>query len=423
MEGWLLIFVAVGSVLWIFMAYDVTQYDSHSILDAAEKFLDGDYSPLAAKSSYLQRYPFQLPFVFCIEQIYKITGPGRYMLIRLINVCFLCGIYKCLLKICDFILFGETEKKLAVFFLGGVWQPIFLSTFIYPLIPSMFFALFAVCSLFTYFAENSRKSIVFSGISLGMAILLKSNAWINYIAFGIIITLAIVKGGKKEIAGALLISAALAILGQNTIYLYYEKQSGYQIEDGAPKVLWLAMGLQEGNKAPGWNNGFNWNTLKSVNFDAEQAADIGKAAVKESLGGFIKQPTYTIKFFGKKEISQWCEPTYECFNASYHREHEKPMGGLTKSIYIGTAHKMLLFYFHCYQIISILGILLYCFKIKNTVEVEHLLIPLIILGGFLFHTFMEGKSSYIFPYYIMMLPFSIKGIFDFLSDPRSFKMK
>ena len=286
----MLLFITIGSVLWIFMAYDITQYDSHSILDAAEKFIDGDYSPLAAKSSYLQRYPFQLPFVFCAEQIYKITGPGRYMLIRLINVCFLYGIYKCLLKICNFILSGETEKKLA-------------------------------------------------------------------------------------------------------------------------------------SKAPGWNNGFNWDTLKSVDFDAKQAADIGKEAVKEALNNFIEQPTYAIKFFGKKEISQWCEPTYECFNASYHRKHEKPMGNLAKSIYVGTAHKLLLFYFHCYQIISILGILLYCLNVKNVIKVEQLLIPLTILGGFLFHTFMEGKSSYVFPYYIMMIPFSIKGILDLFSAIRGGKME
>ena len=423
LENALLLFITIGSVLWIFMAYDITQYDSHSILDAAEKFIDGDYSPLAAKSSYLQRYPFQLPFVFCAEQIYKITGPGRYMLIRLINVCFLYGIYKCLLKICNFILSGETEKKLAILLLCGAWQPVFLSTFIYPLIPSVFFSLFAACEFFTYFSEGNRRNVVFSGISLGMAILLKSNAWINYIAFGIIIALAIARGEKRQIEGALLISAALAILGQNAIYIYYEKQSGYQIEGGAPKVLWLAMGLQEGSKAPGWNNGFNWDTLKSVDFDAKQAADIGKEAVKEALNNFIEQPTYAIKFFGKKEISQWCEPTYECFNASYHREHEKPMGNLAKSIYVGTAHKLLLFYFHCYQIISILGILLYCLNVKNVIKVEQLLIPLTILGGFLFHTFMEGKSSYVFPYYIMMIPFSIKGILDLFSAIRGGKME
>lgn len=413
LEKFLLIFVAVTAVTWIFMAYDVPKHDSYTVVNAAEKFINGDFSPLATKSSYLQRYPYQLSFVFYVEQIYRITGPGRYMLLRILNVCYLMGIYKCIFKICDLILLGESEKKMAPFILFGFWPLIFLSTFIYSLIPSMFFFLLAICEFLIYFKGGTRRNSILSGIFMGISILLKSNAWINWIALGIIIVLTIAKDGKKQIAGILLVSAIVAIAGQNMINIYYETQSGYTIEKGTPKVLWLAMGLQNGNAAPGWYNGFPYKTLESVNFDVKQATALGKAAVKESILGFIKRPTHAIKFFVKKDLSQWCEPSYEGFNSSYHREHEKPMGNLTKSIYIGTAHEILLFHFHCYQMISIFGMLRYCLKIKrDTAKIEQLVIPLTILGGFLFHTFMEGKSSYVLPYYTMMLPFSIKGILD-----------
>lgn len=416
LEHCLLIFVVVMSVTWIFMAYDVPKYDSYTVVDAAERFINGDYSPLATKSSYLQRYPYQLPFVFYIEQIYRITGPGRYMLLRILNACYITGIFKCILKICDLISLGELEKKIAVIFLFGFWPLIFLSTFIYSLIPSMFFSLFAVCEVLSYFRDKG-EDVVLSGVLMGISILLKSNAWINWIAFAIIISLIIAKNRIMKTLWVILISAAIAVAGQNVINFYYETQSGYAIEKGTPKVLWLAMGLQDGNAAPGWYNGFPYKTLENVDFDTERAADLGKAAVKESIVEFIKQPIHAIKFFIKKDLSQWCEPSYECFNSSYHREHEKPMGNLAKSIYIGTAHEMLLFHFHCYQIISLFGVFLYCLKIKrDTVKIEQLIIPLTILGGFLFHTFMEGKSSYILPYYTMMLPFSIKGVLDFTSS-------
>lgn len=406
------------------MAYDITKYDSHTIVDAAEKFLSGNYSPLATKSGYLQRYPYQLPFVFYVEQIYKITGPGRYMFLRLLNVCYLVGIFKCLLKICDLILPEEKEKMLATLFLYGFWQPIFLSTFIYSLIPSMFLALLAICGVLTYLKNGTVQNIVGSGIFLGLSILLKSNAWINWIALGIIIVLIILKGGKRQIALVLLISAVVAFSGQSVVNFYYQNQSGYFIEEGTPKVLWLAMGLQEGNAAPGWYNGFPYKALESVDFDTERAAEIGKVAVQEALSGFIRHPAHAVKFFMEKEASQWCESTYECFNSSYHREREKPMGILAKSIYTGTAHKMLLFHFRSYQLLAILGALLHSLKIKkDTIKLEHLIIPLTILGGFLFHTFMEGKSSYVFPYYTMMLPFSIKGILDHFSSIRNKKIE
>lgn len=412
----LYVFVAAASVLWIFMAYDMTKYDSNTVVTAAEMFLKNDYSLLATKSSYLQRYPFQLPFVLCVELIYAITGPGRYMLLRLLNVCFLVGIYKCILRICDQLLPGEKEKKLATLFLYGFWQPIFLSTFIYSLIPSMFFALLAVCKVLAYLNGGTRRDVVFSGVSLGLSILLKSNAWINWIAFVIIIFLILAKGGKKQVAWLLLISAFVALAGQGAVNLYYEKKSGYHIESGTPKVLWLAMGLQEGNAAPGWYNGFPYHALESVGFDADQATEIGKSAVRDSLADFIKHPAHAVKFFIKKDASQWCEPTYECFNSSYHREREKPMGEIAKSIYIGTAHEFLLVHFRAYQIMALLGALLYCLRIKKeTIKIEHLIIPLTILGGFLFHTFMEGKSSYMFPYYTMMLPFSWAGLLSVFS--------
>lgn len=416
LETGLLIFVAVISILWIFMAYDMPKYDSQTVVEAAERFLNDDYSILAGKGSYLQRYPYQLPFVLLVEQIYKITGPGRYLLLRLLNVCCLVGIYKCLLKICDMILPGEAEKKMAALFLYGFWQPLFLSTFIYSLIPSMLCALWAVYQILVYFQRGNLRNIISSGLLLSLAIVLKSNAWINWIALGIILVLAMMKGGKKQVAGAILLSAVIAIAGQNIVSFSYQQRSGHPIGSGTPKVLWLAMGLQEGNAAPGWYNGFPFQVLESVDFDTQRAAELGKAAVKDALGKFVKRPDYALKFFFKKDAAQWCEPTYECLNTSYHRDREKPMGDLTKSIYTGTAHRILLFHLRSYQLLSLLGALLYCLQIKrDSVKIEHLIIPLTILGGFLFHTFMEGKSSYIFPYYTMILPFSCAGLLSAFS--------
>ena len=37
---------------------------------------------------------------------------------------------------------------------------------------------------------------------------------------------------------------------------------------------------------------------------------------------------------------------------------------------------------------------------------------LVILGGFAFHTFWEAKSQYIFPYFVILLPYGAAGISD-----------
>ena len=420
LEKILFISAAVGSILWIFSAYDVPKFDPFSILDAAEHFLANDYSALSSKGRYLQRYPFQLPFSLYVEQIYRITGPGRYLILRLLNVLYVIGIYKYIINIFKFVIHNEKERKLAVLLLFLCWQPVFLSTFIYPLIPSLLFYLMSVHEFMNFYFYYKKRRLIFSGLFLGMSILLKSNMWIGYIAFSILIILIVMRGTvSRQIFSVLLIALSFVLVKSNTVKLYYECQSGYQIEDGTPNILWVAMGLQESNKAPGWYNGFPYNTLKSVDFSTEKAAEIGRTSVKESIDKFVSDPMYAIKFFLKKELSQWCEPTYECFNLSYNREHEKPLGNLALSMYVGTAHELLLFEFHSFQIICIFGFLIYCVRIKiENICFDQLIIPLTILGGFIFHTFWEGKSQYIFPYYMMMIPFSISGLLSIFESKK-----
>ena len=38
---------------------------------------------------------------------------------------------------------------------------------------------------------------------------------------------------------------------------YYEQRAGMKLNDGMPYVLWIAMGMQEGEKEAGWYNGID----------------------------------------------------------------------------------------------------------------------------------------------------------------------
>lgn len=55
---------------------------------------------------------------------------------------------------------------------------------------------------------------------------------------------------------------------------FYEKCSGIEINEGAPKILWVAMGLQEGNLAPGWYNKYTLNTYTQSDYDEGKAINI-----------------------------------------------------------------------------------------------------------------------------------------------------
>ncbi len=420
LEKGLYIFIASASVLWIFMTYDIPKHDPQYLLEAAEEFLRDDYRHLTGADSYFQRYPYQLPFTFFVEQVYRITGPGRHMLIKLFNICCMIGIYRCMAKISYLFLSDEKDKKIAVLLLFTCWQPIFWTTFTYPLTPSLFCIFLSVSYFLTYLhsAQPGKIStLLFSGLCLGLAILLKSNMWISWIALGIVIFLVLCKQRNWKILLVPLVSVLLVTVGGAFINLHYESRSGIPIGKGTPGIVWIAMGLQESGRAPGWYNGFPPSIMKSENYDLDAVSEVAGESIKDSLRHFANHPKYMLEFFIKKEVSQWCEPTWECFFfSSAGREHEKPLNHLTNSVYNGTAHQGLLFLFHGFQIIWIFGFVCALFPVKGRkVAPESLILPLAILGGFLCHTFWEGKSQYIFPYYMMMLPCAIQGYSSFFS--------
>ena len=413
-------FIIITSIFWIFMAYDVPYADSGIMINASEKFLENDYEYISGANSYFQRYPYQLPFAFYVEQVYRITGPGRHLFLKILNVCYMVGIYGCMIKISNLFLSKETDKKIALILFFTCWQPIFLTTFIYPLTPSLLCIFLAVYHFlkYLYSLQTAKLStLALSGLYLGLAILFKNNMWISWIALGIVILLLLLKKKDWKILTTVLLSVLVVAVGGNLIRLHYEIRSGIPIGKGTPGIVWVAMGLQKSERAPGWYNGFPPNIMKTANYDSNTASELARESIKDSLGNFAEHPKYALEFFVKKEISQWCEPTWECFFlSSCQREHEKPLNHLTNSIYNGTVHQGLLFLFHSFQILWIFGFACALFPaIRKEKAMEALIFPLAILGGFLCHTFWEGKSQYVFPYYMMMLPCSVRGYIDFFS--------
>ena len=58
-------------------------------------------------------------------------------------------------------------------------------------------------------------------------------------------------------------------------------------------------------------------------------------------------------------------------------------------------------------------------------QIQKLFCLIIIIGGFLFHMFWEGKAQYILPYFIMVIPYSAAGIKEInnIIDSRILKLK
>src|SRR5699024_9420159 len=81
-----------------------------------------------------------------------------------------------------------------------------------------------------------------------------------------------------------------------------------------PMILYVAMGMQKGEGAPGWSNGYILhNYWGESDFDSEASTAMAIRDIGDSVDGFVENPGYAFWFYVEKFTSQWNDPTYECF--------------------------------------------------------------------------------------------------------------
>ncbi len=62
-----------------------------------------------------------------------------------------------------------------------------------------------------------------------------------------------------------------------------------------------------------------------------------------------------------------------------------------------------------FQQLIFFGMLLSLFELWRRRDMESSLLPLIILGGLLYHLLFEAKSQYAMPYFVLMIPMAAFG--------------
>lgn len=82
---------------------------------------------------------------------------------------------------------------------------------------------------------------------------------------------------------------------------FYEQRSGVAINDGAPMILYVAMGMQKGEGAPGWSNGYILhNYWGASDFDAEASTAMAVQDIRTSAKEFVDNPGYAFRFYVEK---------------------------------------------------------------------------------------------------------------------------
>lgn len=410
--GAVLLYTAVFCVLWVMGACCIPVGDQASVCTAAEGFCTGDYTMLTRDSyeKYLFIHPHQLGLTALIELIFAVFGVGNFQAFEYLNCL---GVVFCVLSGYQITRLLTEEKRAWIYYLflaAACFPMFFYVTFVYGEIPSLTYTMAAVWMFLAYCKKQKWQYAAGCCFFCSLACLIRNNSLIILIAFVCVMLVKAVGNRRwKQLAVPVLLVLSF-LVSRAGLRTFYEQRAGIEMNEGAPMILYVAMGMQDGAGAPGWSNGYILhNYWGASEFDEELSTEMAKRDIEASLEEFKEEPSYAGSFYLEKFTSQWNDPTYECFAMTHINGWERC--GVVNSMYDGKLQALMTWFMDQYQSLIFMGVflwLIYHFWRKKGLE-DHVLL-IYIIGGFLFHMIWEAKGRYILPYFVAMLPMAAIGL-------------
>ena len=392
--------------------------DSYMVTYAAQRAAAGDFSVLT--DMYFLRFPFQLGYVLYSEVFFRVASrvlagyPDGYQWLALqeVNLLWLMLAFHAVLQSARLLFRRERTIKLTALLLFFCFPPVFSVTFLYGNTPSFACGCTAVWMFLKYLEKGRLRFALLTALFLTAAVTLKLNLLIFCVAIGGVWLIEILKKRTWRSAVCLVLTAACVLTVSRMPQRLYEKRADFVFGPGIPMIAWMAMGFDEGHAAPGWYSEEHTVTaFERCGHDAAATADAAGEALRERLAEFAARPGGALRFFRDKLFSQWNEPTYEslwlnqvhlsfsqkgefynliCGNSSAERRSTAVMEQVQQMVF--------------------LGMFLGCFGLWHKMNTKSCLLPLIILGGLLYHLLFEAKSQYALPYFVLMIPVAAYGL-------------
>ena len=386
--------------------------DSALVIDAAKRFAAGDFSPL--EGEYFSRVSYQLGICLPLEGLARLLpGLDLNLLMQALN-CVISAALMALLCGLAGGLSGDARTSGAAALLYLAFVPMLLfNMFVYGVLPMLLLCVLAMRCFARCARTGERRFGVLYALLIGAAAALKPNAMIVMLA--LLICAAVHALEKKD--GFMLLCAALsavlcAALPSGVVRLY-ELRAGVTLAPDTGMLLRMAMGMQDSVIAAGWYNGVieeYWPL--SVTPEMEKAAALEMLAAR--LREFAADPAGAWAFFKEKCLTQWAEPSYDILWYGAVCGESGRFNGLAHAIFRdgSPVRALLAGYMNIFQQAAyVLALIGTCGMIREKrTEAVQLMLPVTVLGGFLYHMLFEAKSQYIYPYMLLLLPLAAAGM-------------
>lgn len=397
------------SIYWIIASKTEPQGDQANIVTYAMAYKNGDTSSLL-KGGYVGRYQQQLGLITFMRILFIFFGQGNYKAYQYFSAFMVFVIVFSGHKIIQCIARDNIKADAVYLVLMLLCVPMYGYTpFVYGEIGSTGLALLSAWLFLSVLNRFSWWKLPVLAAVCGMMLQLRQNTLIIAIALILVLLVKIVQKPKKELfftGGAIIAGMIIIQLGISMIYKPFITED----TKSTPAILFITMGTHDGIEGePGWHDNYDEDLYREAGYDYDTASKMAREDLGEFIDKCVSDPQYAVKFFTLKMNIQWNVPMYQCLvmNNCFYDEPYK----FADDIYFNGNDKYLESFMNIYQLLIYGGVL--CVLIimrKKWTGIENYVLLIGVYGGFLFSLLWEAKPRYVFPYFIIMIPYAAVGI-------------
>lgn len=408
-------------IVWINAMRLNPETDQKMIHDMAIALLENNISNFTSTAQYLFLYPFQFGLTLFVSFIYKVFG-ANYLYIEYINA--ICSIINMLIiyYISKIIFKNENIQKILVILLGGFslyWM--FFNVHFYGNIIGLTLALIALLFTLLYLEKNKFYYLIFTGIFIALSIIIKTNYNIFLCGIILILLLDIMKKWKLKTLVIIPIFIVSYFIINFSYNMSFQKTTNLDTSNcGVPMISYIYMGMSEPTDlSAGWYNSSTVDLFRENNYDVKTTSNSSKKLIVTRLTYFSKNPKEFIQYYSEKIGSTWLNPTFQTIWCSlpgvryrYYEEYANYISYHEKALSMvgGNLAKVEEQYFDIYQVIVFIFAALGIFEVSKDFDLKQVILPIIFIGGFVFHILWETKAIYVIQYYFILLPYAALGI-------------
>ena len=416
--GWLPLAVwAAAAMLWVWGVGCAQRADAQHLLDAARRFAQDDYAPLA--QPYLQGVSYQLGFCLLLEAAFRLLPGADIATVNLamqwVNALLSAGAAVMLAALGGLLV--RDGKGAGVRRAAGALYLLFLPMLLFCVYVYGVLVMVFLCSgAFLCFAQYVRTRRACFGAAyallIGLAAAVKPNAMIPLAALVICALMDALCKKDARVLGFAALAIALAVLCPRAVIAQYEWRSGIRMGRDVSMLARLAMGVQDSPIAPGWYNGYVDAYVGSI-VPVTQQVEKAKIDLAAQLSLWGQEPMRALAYLRDKCLTQWLEPSHETLWYGNIVAKTGRFNGAGYLVYRdgNLANVWLLAYMSAFQrAIYALAAVGACATFRRRDDAAQLILPVVILGGFLYHMIFEAKAQYIYVYALYMIPLAAQGL-------------